>query len=773
MGACVAAALAALGAILPAASKTTSTLPPGKTDEAVLGRARLLASHGEPRLALSTLRAHEFDSDNPAASRLTMSLMAELGQPATAESLLTAANRRAEDAAGRFRTQLVRARLLLDAERYPAAISALSSIDTMTSPYAGYRDLVLARALVGAGDRESALRALERARKHAPEAIFDEVDQERIDLYRALGRTREALAAAIDAAAQDGDSDARRRVLAIRFELAGQSGETRVAQDAARDLFEHHRRSEEARDCAREIAHSDRDRFDAAFLFSCASTLQAHSLRDPMRTVLRDLDKRELSAAQSEQLRLLWSEFHYMGGDYSRAIALARPSYDDPGLRRRSMLVMARSYKRVGRSADAATTYEAYARAYPNDALAAEALYTAAALYEQIDRDADRVRVLDELRHAYPSTFHGWAASMVRAKEFEADGRHDDATAIFDQWLTRSRRTDEAALFYSSRQRRSAGDEAGSDALLAELRAVNPYSFYARPDLLLPGTRLPKTGPLDSWLTDATKKRNAAIERVEARMSKSERPRAGAEVAGALERGRFFLSVGFRDWAERELDVARRRAGDSPADALALARLFDEHAMPWRSVRLYEKTRGSIPWKERRESADDFRYLTHPVPFPVQVMTAAQREGIAPHVIYGMMREESCFDTDVVSRAGAVGLMQLMPGTAREIARRLDLEPGAGDRLGDPVVNVSIGSWYAADLLREGDGSIVWMLAAYNAGPRAARRWIDAGTSGESAIDAVESIDYKETRGYVKRVVESANVYQSLYFEGAATSGPR
>ena len=134
------------------------------------------------------------------------------------------------------------------------------------------------------------------------------------------------------------------------------------------------------------------------------------------------------------------------------------------------------------------------------------------------------------------------------------------------------------------------------------------------------------------------------------------------------------------------------------------------------------------------------------------------------------MREESCFDNDVVSRAGAVGLMQLMPETARAIAKHVDLSPEAGDRLGDPVVNVSIGSWYAADLLRTGKGSVVWMLAAYNAGPAAASQWIRPGTGGDAAIDAVDSIDYKETRGYVKRVVESANVYHALYFDEASAS---
>jgi soluble lytic murein transglycosylase len=147
---------------------------------------------------------------------------------------------------------------------------------------------------------------------------------------------------------------------------------------------------------------------------------------------------------------------------------------------------------------------------------------------------------------------------------------------------------------------------------------------------------------------------------------------------------------------------------------------------------------------------------------------------VPAHLIYAIMREESRFETDAVSRAGAVGLMQLMPDTARRIARKNELGPDVGDRLDDPSVNVSIGTWYASDLLQQGDGSVAWMLAAYNAGPGAARRWLTPGVSGNDAIVAVESIDYRETRGYVKRVVESANVYHALYFGTAgAKNAPR
>lgn len=764
----IAVAMAALGAgFVPAAhSKSTSSLSPGNSDPTVIGRARLLASYGEPHLALAALRDHGF-CQSPVIAELSAGLLAALGQPARAESLL-ALTPNPSDTDERFRRQVVRARLLLDAGRVQACLATVDAMDsTIVSPYTAYRDLVAAHALMTGGEPARAAAALERARAAAPEALRGEIDAARVDVCRVLNQPRAALAAAEQAADESGPDDAR-RLLKIRFDIACEIGDTPRAMAAAQYLFDNFRRSPEAQTCAVALAaHADAG--ETGLLLQCASVLQVNGERNALRSVLRRLDARVLTAAQAEEERLLWAQYHFMGGDYSRAIALARPSYSDPNLQQRSMLIMARSYKRVGRSADAATVYEDYARSFPNDGLSAEALYTAASLYEQMKRNADRDRVLDQLRHAYPSTFHGWAASMARVRELDAAGAHDDAAAIIDQWLVRSRRTDEAALFYAARQRRDAGDAGGGDALLAELRGVNPYSFYS-PDLLSPGGagKIGPTGSLAAWMSGAEEKRDDAFRRVRAQMQ-HENPDKGMsrEASATIARARFFLAAGLRDWGEKELEVARRETGADAAGALELARLCDENAMPWRSVRLYERSRAGIPWAQRQDTADDFRYLTHPVPYPVQVVSAAGREGIAPCVLYGMMREESGFDNDVVSRAGAVGLMQLMPETARALARHVDLKPEAGDRLGDPIVNVSIGSWYAADLLRAGQGSVVWMLAAYNAGPAAANQWIKPGESGDAAIDAVDSIDYKETRAYVKRVVESANVYRALYFDDA------
>src|SRR4030095_13168482 len=109
----------------------------------------------------------------------------------------------------------------------------------------------------------------------------------------------------------------------------------------------------------------------------------------------------------------------------------------------------------------------------------------------------------------------------------DSAGDHEDAAAIFNQWLVRSRRTDEAALFYSSRQKRGAGDLTGSEALISELRTVNPYSFYACPDLLAPASAAASRGlqpvSLQAWMSGASQRRDEAFRRVHIQVENADR----------------------------------------------------------------------------------------------------------------------------------------------------------------------------------------------------------------------------------------------------------
>jgi soluble lytic murein transglycosylase len=132
---------------------------------------------------------------------------------------------------------------------------------------------------------------------------------------------------------------------------------------------------------------------------------------------------------------------------------------------------------------------------------------------------------------------------------------------------------------------------------------------------------------------------------------------------------------------------------------------------------------------------------------------------------HGIIRQESSFDRAAVSHAGARGMMQLMPGTAREVAGRIGL-PYSQERLtSDPSYNISLGSSYVATLMDSWGGNVVLTAASYNAGAGNVRRWIsengDPRMPHVDVLEWIEAIPFSETRGYVQRVIENAVVYDA------------
>ena len=137
---------------------------------------------------------------------------------------------------------------------------------------------------------------------------------------------------------------------------------------------------------------------------------------------------------------------------------------------------------------------------------------------------------------------------------------------------------------------------------------------------------------------------------------------------------------------------------------------------------------------------------------------------VDPFLVAGLIREESLFSARVISPVGAIGLMQLMPATAKKVARQLGLLDSDYDPQGlyKPERNIQLGTYYLGQLLNEFQGNIIYSVAAYNAGPQAVKRWI-AQNGQRDPDEFVEHIGYRETRGYVKRVVGSYRIYRMLF----------
>ncbi len=143
-----------------------------------------------------------------------------------------------------------------------------------------------------------------------------------------------------------------------------------------------------------------------------------------------------------------------------------------------------------------------------------------------------------------------------------------------------------------------------------------------------------------------------------------------------------------------------------------------------------------------------------------------QTKSPEPALVLAVIRQESAFYSGAISGAGARGLMQIMPATARRVARQIKVSYSRKKLLSDPEYNLRLGRAYLAGLTEKYDGSYILALAAYNAGPARANRWMkdfgDPRTSEVDPVDWIESIPFNETRNYVQRILESLVVYRQI-----------
>jgi soluble lytic murein transglycosylase len=233
--------------------------------------------------------------------------------------------------------------------------------------------------------------------------------------------------------------------------------------------------------------------------------------------------------------------------------------------------------------------------------------------------------------------------------------------------------------------------------------------------------------------------------------------RAAAADHPGLKRGLLLITLGLRNEGVREWNFSLRGMGDR--ELLAAAQLACDREVWDRCINASEKTRTEIDIEQR-----------FPTPFRAELVARARESGLDPAYVYGLIRQESRFVIDARSSAGASGLMQLMPSTARWTAKKIGLDY-SGDAITDRDTNLRLGTGYLRLVLDDFDGSQPMAAAAYNAGPNRPRRWRE-GPWLEPAVWA-ENIPFNETREYVKRVMSNASVYAALLNGEAPSLKPR
>ncbi len=209
--------------------------------------------------------------------------------------------------------------------------------------------------------------------------------------------------------------------------------------------------------------------------------------------------------------------------------------------------------------------------------------------------------------------------------------------------------------------------------------------------------------------------------------------------------------------AQRELGLFLRALAarfNTPAEASAVASVVHREGGAFMAVR-FAKAASS-----NGVDIDDWGY-------PAKALPDWKRMGkpVEKAAVYGLARQESEFNARAVSHAGARGLMQIMPGTAKLIARQHKVSYDEKGLTSNPSYNVGLGAAHLGDLVASYGGSYILTFVAYNAGPRRAREWIakygDPRSPNVDAIDWVESVPFTETRKYIQKVMQNVHVYRA------------
>jgi soluble lytic murein transglycosylase len=230
-----------------------------------------------------------------------------------------------------------------------------------------------------------------------------------------------------------------------------------------------------------------------------------------------------------------------------------------------------------------------------------------------------------------------------------------------------------------------------------------------------------------------------------------------------ISRAQALQVTGMNDFAENELKFGAGNDGDqSNVYAFELAKLADERKAPDQALRYIKHYAPGYLYMPFEQAPVKFWQLAFPIPYRYSIDERSHEQSLDPFFVAALIRQESEFNPSVISHANAYGLMQVVPATGRQLARRVGVKRFAAPQLLSADRNIQLGTLYVRDLMNTFAGQEEYVLASYNAGPSRAKLWQGWGPFREQA-EFVETIPFHETRTYVQVVLRNADTYRRLY----------
>lgn len=628
---------------------------------------------------------------------------------------------------------------------------------------ADYSLYLAASAYQGLGLKPQAIDLLSRLLLEHPGSLLAErAVRERANLYADVNLLSEAEKAYRDYLSRASDASQRREVTLALAEILLREEKQGEAGELLRQLWlkwpgtrEAVRADERLSSMAEAPPFTLSEQFDRVLaLYNSGQHAQAAAGFSPFLAG---------NTPHASRARLLSgiSRFHLR--DYNQAITLLSPLIKEPSsLRAESLYWIGRSYGRLDDREKAIATLMRLVNLYPRSVWADDSLYMVALNYSDDHKPKRAVEALSRLNREHPSSDLGDVALWTRAWIHYRESA--PTTALHDlQRLQKGApspsRLRVQAFYWSGRILEQLGKR--PEALRAYRGLLETFSdeyYYIEQTRL----RLDRLAPSAGHVVTASSLKIAVPSPPEPLPAPS---------APQVTKARLLKELNLREEASEEFwALVRRDAEDrgllyeACSAFLELGRIEKSLWVAKRLLRpLYAQTRPAEPvpryW--------DFLY---PLGYWELVKEQSTRYTLDPYLVVALIREESAFGERVVSRAGAVGLMQLLPRTADQIVNAAGGTRGSVS-LESPAANIKLGTRYLATMLDEFKGNWTLALAAYNAGPHHVRRWLE--TRGYRSDDEfIEEIPFLETRQYVKRVLGSYYRYRAQYGALEQTARP-
>jgi soluble lytic murein transglycosylase len=458
---------------------------------------------------------------------------------------------------------------------------------------------------------------------------------------------------------------------------------------------------------------------------------------------------------EQELIQLRIAQCDYFLKRYRPARDGLRPHLEEGARRAEALYFHALTMKALGERAIYERTIRKVVEEFPTESWAEEALNNLAIDHILRDQDIQADEVFRELYAKYPRAAHSERAAWKIGWLSYRNRRYEETVQYFERAAADFPRSDyrPAWLYWSGRAHEALGRNVLADDRYLLTTADYLNSYYGRlASTRLKGRRAPPR--IMAGRAEGTEATPSLLP-----------PPPNEPIVRAL------LEIDAYELALNEVKFAQRAWGDSPSLQATQAWILWQQGQSETGTPRFNLLRGSITTMKRaypqymaaggEELPREILTAVFPLEYWDLIKKYSAPHELDPYLVAALMAQESTFVRDIRSHAGAYGLMQLMPPTARQYARRFKIRYSSS-LLTNADANVRIGTAYLADKIRE-FGGLHLALASYNAGERAVRRWMLERPGLDDRAEFIDDMPYPETQNYVKKLLGTAEDYRRLY----------